>query len=93
MSYRDCGLDDTCVMCARCFKASEHQSHNTTVRFSTGTGGGCCDCGDKEAWKVPGTCKIHCNEEIVSSSPSLTAFPMPMVEESYDTYFYVLLRT
>ncbi|KAJ3275846.1 hypothetical protein HDV01_006712 [Terramyces sp. JEL0728] len=55
----DCGFDETCVMCVECFKASDHENHEINFRYSEGNGG-CCDCGDKEAWKVPGTCKIHC---------------------------------
>ncbi|KAJ3313237.1 hypothetical protein HDV04_002221 [Boothiomyces sp. JEL0838] len=58
----DCGFDGTCVMCVPCFKASEHENHDINFRYSEGNGG-CCDCGDKEAWKVPGTCKIHCKSE------------------------------
>ena len=65
-------------MCARCFKASDHQSHNTSVRYSTGTGGGCCDCGDKEAWKVPGTCKIHCASSSTTTSTPQTPTPEPL---------------
>jgi hypothetical protein len=57
----DCGLDDTCVMCVRCFKASDHTGHNTSFHYSTGSGG-CCDCGDVEAWKVDQTCTIHCKK-------------------------------
>ncbi|KAJ3304518.1 hypothetical protein HDV03_002727 [Kappamyces sp. JEL0829] len=33
----DCGLDSTCVMCMRCFKASQHHTHNTNLHYSQGT--------------------------------------------------------
>jgi hypothetical protein len=55
---RDCGLDETCVMCTTCFKNSDHINHNTSFHYSYGSGG-CCDCGDPEAWKTPCSCKIH----------------------------------
>ncbi|KAJ3322855.1 hypothetical protein HDV06_002716 [Boothiomyces sp. JEL0866] len=58
----DCGFDETCVMCVPCFKASDHANHEINFKYSEGNGG-CCDCGDKEAWKVPGTCKIHCKSQ------------------------------
>jgi hypothetical protein len=34
---RDCANDSTCVLCAECFKRSEHKSHNYTVRPSSAT--------------------------------------------------------
>lgn len=57
-SIRECGLDDSCVLCAKCFKASDHQGHE--VSFSMHTGGcGCCDCGDPEAWRQDVRCAFH----------------------------------
>ncbi|KAJ1658268.1 E3 ubiquitin-protein ligase ubr1 [Dispira simplex] len=55
---RNCSLDDTCVLCARCFRASDHTGHDTSFSVNSGTGG-CCDCGDPEAWRVPIVCKYH----------------------------------
>ncbi|KAI8645793.1 hypothetical protein BD408DRAFT_480312 [Parasitella parasitica] len=55
---RNCGLDDTCVFCSRCFHATNHDGHDILFSVSPGSGG-CCDCGDPEAWKVPLQCKIH----------------------------------
>ncbi|ORY96698.1 hypothetical protein BCR43DRAFT_492123 [Syncephalastrum racemosum] len=55
---RDCGLDDTCVLCSTCFHNSHHDDHDVFVSISAGSGG-CCDCGDPEAWKVQFQCKYH----------------------------------
>ncbi|TPX46254.1 hypothetical protein SeLEV6574_g03322 [Synchytrium endobioticum] len=55
---RDCALDSTCVFCDRCFNASNHEGHDTSFSLSS-SGGGCCDCGDPEAWKVPIDCRFH----------------------------------
>ena len=55
---KTCTLDDTCVLCSRCFEASDHQGHMVYVSVSPGNSG-CCDCGDQEAWKVPVNCAIH----------------------------------
>jgi hypothetical protein len=56
----DCGFDSTCVLCTKCFRAGDHNGHSISMHISQGHGG-CCDCGDPEAWKLPMTCKIHCS--------------------------------
>ncbi|KAL4810876.1 hypothetical protein BDV18DRAFT_128159 [Aspergillus unguis] len=53
-----CGVDETCVLCSRCFEASDHSTHKYEIYMSPGNSG-CCDCGDDEAWRVPVLCAIH----------------------------------
>ncbi|KAJ1888714.1 E3 ubiquitin-protein ligase ubr1, partial [Coemansia sp. S17] len=53
-------MDDTCVLCTRCFQATDHSGHDTSFSVNSGTGG-CCDCGDPEAWKIPLRCRHHSN--------------------------------
>jgi len=55
---KTCAFDDTCVLCARCFAESDHDGHEILVSVSSGNGG-CCDCGDEEAWTRPVCCAIH----------------------------------
>ncbi|KAL9117624.1 MAG: hypothetical protein Q9187_005837 [Circinaria calcarea] len=55
---KTCTLDDTCVLCSRCFEASDHLGHMVYVNISPGNSG-CCDCGDEEAWRLPVNCAIH----------------------------------
>ncbi|KAI9810349.1 MAG: hypothetical protein M1827_006316 [Pycnora praestabilis] len=55
---RTCSIDDTCVLCSRCFESSDHTEHQLSVSVSPGNSG-CCDCGDLEAWRVPVNCAIH----------------------------------
>ena len=55
---KTCATDDTCVLCTRCFEASEHTDHLVSQHISLGNAG-CCDCGDDEAWKIPVKCAIH----------------------------------
>jgi E3 ubiquitin-protein ligase UBR1 len=55
---KTCTADDTCVLCARCFDASDHDGHQVYVSVSPGNSG-CCDCGDDEAWVRPVNCNIH----------------------------------
>lgn len=59
-SYRckTCTNDETCVLCTRCFEASDHTGHIVTQSVSLGNSG-CCDCGDDEAWRLPVKCAIH----------------------------------
>ncbi|XP_060531062.1 E3 ubiquitin-protein ligase UBR2 [Cylas formicarius] len=56
-SCRECGMDKTCVLCVECFKHSEHRFHK--YRMGMSGGGGCCDCGDVEAWKRAPFCELH----------------------------------
>jgi E3 ubiquitin-protein ligase UBR1 len=58
MGFRYCALDDTCAFCSKCFHATNHEGHDIFFSISTGSGG-CCDCGDPEAWKVPIHCPFH----------------------------------
>ncbi|KAF9353814.1 hypothetical protein BGX34_011365 [Mortierella sp. NVP85] len=55
---RTCALDETCVFCLRCFHGTNHEGHDTSFSVNAG-GGGCCDCGDPEAWKVELDCIYH----------------------------------
>ncbi|PWZ03008.1 hypothetical protein BCV70DRAFT_9664 [Testicularia cyperi] len=66
---RDCGLDDTCVQCAPCFQASIHAKEGHDIVFSVSTSsGGCCDCGDPEAWTQDVCCRYHSeNADVLSS--------------------------
>ena len=63
---RTCQTDSTCVICDTCFRNSNHDNHE--VYFHRTTPGGCCDCGDAEAWKVEGCCDAH--KPMTSSSPA-----------------------
>lgn len=54
---RTCQTDDTCVLCQECFSNSNHEGHD--VFFHRTRSGGCCDCGDLEAWKAEGCCPRH----------------------------------
>ncbi|KAL4703355.1 hypothetical protein ACJJTC_013121 [Scirpophaga incertulas] len=56
-SCRECGMDNTCVLCVECFKVSAHRHHK--YKMGQSGGGGCCDCGDTEAWKKDPFCQLH----------------------------------
>lgn len=71
---RDCALDDTCVMCAPCFNSSNHEGHDIVFNVSNASGG-CCDCGDEEAWTRKVSCKYHDAEYAQSGHPMQEAGP------------------
>ena len=66
---KTCASDDTCVLCARCFEASDHEGHMVFISVSPGNSG-CCDCGDSEAWKREVPCTIHTADAIPQRQPS-----------------------
>ena len=49
---RTCQSDETCVLCHECFSNSNHEGHD--VAFYHAQAGGCCDCGDADAWDPKG---------------------------------------
>lgn len=55
---RQCAKDSTCVQCNACFKASDHEGHEVYFHKASAAGG-CCDCGDPEAWAICGNCTKH----------------------------------
>ena len=55
---RTCGKDPTCVQCNNCFNGSDHTDHDVYFHRAQGRGG-CCDCGDPEAWAQAGNCSEH----------------------------------
>lgn len=55
----DCATDSSCIQCMECFKGSNHEGHKVVIKKAYG---GCCDCGDAEAWKKEGFCKRHTGE-------------------------------
>ncbi|SNX81368.1 related to ubiquitin-protein ligase e3 component [Melanopsichium pennsylvanicum] len=70
---RECGLDDTCVQCAPCFQASIHAKDGHDVVFSvSSSSGGCCDCGDPEAWKQDIGCRYHSEAAATTDSAAST---------------------
>ena len=54
---RTCQADETCVLCHDCYKGSNHEGHD--VAFYHAQAGGCCDCGDPDAWDEAGFCAHH----------------------------------
>uniref|UniRef100_A0A1B6DEC1 E3 ubiquitin-protein ligase n=1 Tax=Clastoptera arizonana TaxID=38151 RepID=A0A1B6DEC1_9HEMI len=84
---RECGMDATCVLCVDCFKKSVHRNHK--YKMGTSSGGGCCDCGDMEAWKHDPYCDVH----IIGIQKKVTSNILPKeLEERARITFGCILR-
>ena len=52
----DCEKDPTCIICQSCFEKGDHTGHRIQLKRNVG---GCCDCGDPEAWDENHFCSDH----------------------------------
>jgi hypothetical protein len=72
LAYRclDCGTGPCSAICAECFINGDHQNHNYVMYQSAA--GGCCDCGDADAWLPSGNCCFHSDSDcrLLQSLPS-----------------------
>ncbi|KAF4566585.1 hypothetical protein EYR36_012016 [Pleurotus pulmonarius] len=83
---KDCAQDDSCVLCARCFHATDHTDHNVSF-FIAQQSGGCCDCGDEEAWRSCINCPFHppagatvCPDPLSFETPKAVPRPLEPME-------------
>ncbi|KZT09063.1 uncharacterized protein LAESUDRAFT_723368 [Laetiporus sulphureus 93-53] len=76
---KDCALDDSCVLCSRCFEATDHSDHNVSF-FIAQQSGGCCDCGDVEAWRSTIQCPYHPPKPEISDY--LSAFALKTLQST-----------
>lgn len=90
---KTCTADDTCVLCTRCFDASDHEGHQVFVSVSPGNSG-CCDCGDDEAWVRPVHCNIHsAHPEIESKAAGKAREGSMLPDELLDSIRVTVART
>ena len=70
---RTCQNDETCVQCNACFEGANHDGHE--IFFYHSQAGGCCDCGDPDAWQPIGYCAKHgkCHTDVDSVDPKLAS--------------------
>uniref|UniRef100_A0A8C2Z771 E3 ubiquitin-protein ligase n=1 Tax=Cyclopterus lumpus TaxID=8103 RepID=A0A8C2Z771_CYCLU len=86
-SCRDCAIDPTCVLCMDCFQDSVHKGHRYKMHASSG--GGFCDCGDIEAWKIGPCCSKH---DPGSYSCTLKNMSPPEIYGRAERLFRILLH-
>ncbi|KAM9356224.1 E3 ubiquitin-protein ligase UBR1 isoform 2-T2 [Pholidichthys leucotaenia] len=88
-SCRDCAIDPTCVLCMNCFEDSVHKSHRYKMHASSG--GGFCDCGDVEAWKISPYCSKH-DPGAAAAMVTDECVLEPELYERAQTLFQILLE-
>ncbi|CAG7852362.1 E3 ubiquitin-protein ligase ubr1; AltName: Full=N-end-recognizing protein; AltName: Full=N-recognin-1 [Serendipita indica DSM 11827] len=89
---KDCAMDDSCIMCARCFYSTEHAGHVVTFCISQQPGGS-CDCGDPEVWRHPINCPHHQNGASTSDSTTKSSdkrAPVPISPNLRDSMARVI---
>lgn len=77
---KTCERDPTCAICVPCFRHGDHKGHDYAM---IRTGGGCCDCGDVQAWKSNGFCSRHrgaCGEDEDPALPMSPELRLSLVE-------------
>jgi Putative zinc finger in N-recognin (UBR box) len=72
----DCEKDSTCIICQDCFNKGDHTGHRVWLKTNVG---GCCDCGDPDAWEEKGFCCDH-KGFAASSHTMLAALPKHIQE-------------
>ena len=68
----DCEKDPTCIICKDCFEKGDHEGHRVQLKRNVG---GCCDCGDPEAWDEKGFCSDHKGQHNVDPQELLEKMP------------------
>uniref|UniRef100_A0A8C5C7P9 E3 ubiquitin-protein ligase n=1 Tax=Gadus morhua TaxID=8049 RepID=A0A8C5C7P9_GADMO len=89
-SCRDCAIDPTCVLCMDCFQENFH-GNNAYFPMHASSGGGFCDCGDLEAWKIGPCCAIHDQGTAVAMETDASVLD-PVLHERAEQLFRCLLR-
>jgi hypothetical protein len=62
------------VQCQACFQNSNHEGHE--VFFHRTGVGGCCDCGDVEAWAESGFCTRHGRRPAAAAAGDMVNLPL-----------------
>jgi E3 ubiquitin-protein ligase UBR1 len=76
-------MDDSCIMCADCFYATDHTGHVVTFCISQQPGGS-CDCGDPEVWRHPIKCPYHQDDNGGQTDDSKTEKPSAVTQALRD---------
>lgn len=89
---RTCERDPSCVICVPCFRNGNHEGHDyAMLRVS----GGCCDCGDDQAWHPDGFCCHHkgASSENDDISSALSPFLRRTLTESVTVVSRIIYHT
>lgn len=65
-------MDETCVLCEKCFNFEAHQDHEYWYSIGTNSSGS-CDCGEDDSWKNNLKCPHHQSEKSIEENESVNA--------------------
>lgn len=73
IAYRciTCGTSTSSCICVDCFQNGNHENHEYYIYKSDY--GGCCDCGDEQAWNRDGFCRKHTISDTNSTYTSVNS--------------------
>ncbi|OII76663.1 hypothetical protein cand_028450 [Cryptosporidium andersoni] len=74
IAYRclTCGTSSSSCICVKCFQSGNHEGHDYYIYKSDY--GGCCDCGDEQAWNSGGFCTHHKGSTDINKHKELDDF-------------------
>ena len=84
----DCEKDPTCIICSECFEKGDHTGHRVQLKRNVG---GCCDCGDPEAWDPNHFCSDHKGLHDVNPEQVLENMPA-VIKNSAISVFGSIIR-
>jgi hypothetical protein len=90
---RTCGVTESSCLCVQCFDPDQHQGHDWRM-YKSDTGG-CCDCGDAEAWLPSGWCMKHQRSNdpaVLAANADVLAIPKPLLD-SYEAVGHHLIHS
>lgn len=79
----DCEKDPTCIICKDCFEKGDHTGHRVQLKRNVG---GCCDCGDPEAWDENHFCSDHKGVHNVNPEEVLAAMPEDIKKRAAEAF-------
>ena len=81
-----CQTDPQAILCQACYENSDHTGHKIWLKTNVG---GCCDCGNPDAFKKEGWCTRHQGFE--SSNEAFIASLSPYLKVSSPQTFSAVL--
>ena len=91
IAYRclDCEVDANSAVCVDCFRAADHEGHDYRIVHING---GCCDCGNPNAWRPSGFCPCHGVPTNADGTPAFQPELPPQVRANVDAMLAVAMR-
>lgn len=85
----DCALDETCVLCEKCFVYDVHKDHNFWYTIGSDRNGS-CDCGEEDSWRNELCCPRHSSQVSSLSDFSIQNYSSDSLSFSSNILSYIL---